>query len=50
MFETRGKTFLEIGFSQGEIVKQIFQTAFPNKQVSIHKDLFGNERIVSVMS
>lgn len=45
-----GKLFLEIGFSQGEIVKQIFQTAFPNKQVSIHKDLFGNERIVSVMS
>lgn len=43
-----GKIFLEIGFMQGPAVKEIFQTAFPKKQVSIHKDLFGNDRMIVV--
>lgn len=43
-----GKIFLEIGFMQGPAVKEIFQAAFPKKQVSIHKDLFGNDRMIVV--
>lgn len=43
-----GKIFLEIGFMQGPAVKKIFQEAFPKKQVSIHQDLFGNDRMIVV--
>lgn len=43
-----GKIFLEIGFMQGHAVKELFQAAFPKKQVSIHKDLFGNDRMIVV--
>lgn len=43
-----GKIFLEIGFMQGPAVKEIFQAAFPKKQVSIHKDLFDNDRMIVV--
>lgn len=43
-----GKIFLEIGFMQGPAVKEIFQATFPKKQVSIHKDLFGNDRMIVV--
>lgn len=43
-----GKIFLEIGFMQGSAVKEIFQAAFSKKQVSIHKDLFGNDRMIVV--
>lgn len=43
-----GKIFLEIGFQQGEAVKAIFTQAFPEKQVEIRQDLFGNERMVYV--
>lgn len=43
-----GKIFLEIGFMQGPAVKEIFQAAFPKKQVSIHQDLFGNDRMIVV--
>lgn len=43
-----GKIFLEIGFMQGTAVKELFQAAFPKKQVSIHQDLFGNDRMIVV--
>lgn len=43
-----GKIFLEIGFMQGPAVKELFQVAFPKKQVSIHQDLFGNDRMIVV--
>lgn len=43
-----GKIFLEIGFMQGPAVKELFRAAFPKKQVSIHKDLFGNDRMIVV--
>lgn len=43
-----GKIFLEIGFMRGPAVKELFQAAFPKKQVSIHKDLFGNDRMIVV--
>lgn len=44
-----GKIYLEIGFSQGTAVKKIFTEAFPNKDISIIKDLSGNNRIVKVV-
>ena len=43
-----GKILLEIGFMQGPAVKELFQAAFPKKQVSIHQDLFGNDRMIVV--
>ena len=43
-----GNIFLEIGFMQGPAVKELFQAAFPKKQVSIHQDLFGNDRMIVV--
>lgn len=43
-----GKIFLEIGFMQGPAVKELFKAAFPKKQVSIHQDLFGNDRMIVV--
>ena len=43
-----GMIFLEIGFRQGIAVKEIFQTAFPEKKVSIHQDMSGNDRMVVI--
>lgn len=45
-----GKIYLEIGFQQGESVKQIYQQAFPNKQIQIAQDLSGNDRMVIISS
>lgn len=44
-----GKIYLEIGFAQGESVKKIFSRAFPNKKITVLKDLFGNDRMVKVL-
>ena len=43
-----GQLFLEIGFQQGEAVKEIMQQAFPTKKVRIKKDLSGNDRMIFV--
>lgn len=43
-----GQVFLEIGFSQGKAVQEMFQAAFPEKEVAILKDLAGQDRIVHV--
>ncbi len=43
-----GQILLEIGFAQGSAVREIFQTAFPDKQVEIIKDLAGQDRIIHV--
>ncbi|EOH92210.1 protein-(glutamine-N5) methyltransferase, release factor-specific [Enterococcus haemoperoxidus ATCC BAA-382] len=45
-----GKIYLEIGFQQGEAVKQLFQQTFPQKQVQVAQDLSGNDRMVIVSS
>lgn len=45
-----GKIYLEIGFQQGESVKQLFQQAFPHKQIQIAQDLSGNDRMVIISS
>lgn len=43
-----GQVFLEIGFAQGKAVQEMFQSAFPEKEVAILKDLAGQDRIVHV--
>ncbi|MBO0474449.1 peptide chain release factor N(5)-glutamine methyltransferase [Enterococcus ureasiticus] len=45
-----GKIYLEIGFQQGEAVKQLFQQTFPQKQVQVAQDLSGNDRMVIISS
>ncbi|MEI5995251.1 peptide chain release factor N(5)-glutamine methyltransferase [Candidatus Enterococcus mansonii] len=50
LLNPNGKIYLEIGFQQGNAVKQIFQEAFPEKQIEIAKDLSGNDRMVIVSS
>lgn len=44
-----GKIYLEIGYKQGTAVKTLFETAFPEKTVTIHIDSFGKERMISVV-
>ena len=43
-----GKIYLEIGYKQGKKVKELFQEVFPDKQVRVLKDQFGQERMVVV--
>lgn len=43
-----GQIFLEIGFQQGPKVQEIFQQAFPRKEVQVLKDLAGQNRMVFV--
>ena len=43
-----GQAFFEIGFQQGKAVQQLFEHYCPNREVSIHKDLSGNDRMIIV--
>lgn len=43
-----GQMFLEIGFAQGKAVQEMFQAAFPNKEVVILKDMAGQDRLIHV--
>ncbi|GAB2024266.1 peptide chain release factor N(5)-glutamine methyltransferase [Lactovum odontotermitis] len=43
-----GKIYLEIGYKQGKTVKSLFESAFPEKMVTVHKDFAGKDRMVSV--
>lgn len=43
-----GEILLEIGFKQGKKVQQLFQQAFPTAEVTIGKDMSGNDRLIRV--
>ena len=43
-----GKIYLEIGYKQGKAVQAIFQEKFTDRLVSIHQDIFGKDRMISV--
>ena len=43
-----GQAFFEIGFQQGKAVQQLFEHYCPNREVSVHKDLSGNDRMIIV--
>lgn len=44
----RGKIYLEIGYKQGKIVKELFAAQFPAKRVRVLQDQFGQDRMVVV--
>lgn len=44
-----GMLFLEIGYSQGNAVRELFQQQFPTREVRIKKDLSGKDRFVSMI-
>lgn len=48
VIKPHGKIYLEIGYRQGQVVQAIFQKAFPQKQVTIHQDLNGHDRMIEV--
>ncbi|WP_265458651.1 peptide chain release factor N(5)-glutamine methyltransferase [Enterococcus sp. HY326] len=43
-----GKIYLEIGFQQGQAVKEIFEKNFPAAQITVKKDLTGLDRFVVI--
>jgi len=43
-----GQAFFEIGFNQGVSVQRIFREACPNREVTIHKDIAGMDRMIIV--
>ncbi|MCR8967368.1 peptide chain release factor N(5)-glutamine methyltransferase [Streptococcus zalophi] len=43
-----GKIYLEIGYKQGALVKELFQASFPNKTIRVLKDSFGRDRMVVI--
>ena len=43
-----GKIYLEIGFNQGQAVKNLFQKSFPKKEIRILPDLAGLDRMVVI--
>ncbi|BAN93392.1 peptide chain release factor N(5)-glutamine methyltransferase [Streptococcus dysgalactiae subsp. equisimilis] len=44
----KGKLYFEIGYKQGEGIKALVNTHFPQKQVRVLRDVFGKERMVVV--
>lgn len=48
LLQPTGMIFLEIGFQQGRAVQEIFQAAFPQKNVLIHQDMSGHDRMVVI--
>lgn len=48
LLNPHGMIFLEIGFQQGSAVQEIFQKIFPEKKVTVHQDMSGNDRMVVV--
>ncbi|MGM0174377.1 peptide chain release factor N(5)-glutamine methyltransferase [Enterococcus sp. DIV0800] len=48
LLQPDGMIFLEIGFQQGLVVQEIFQRTYPDKTVTIHQDLSGNDRMIMV--
>ena len=50
LLNSNGKIYLEIGYQQGEAVKELFQKAFPEALVQIEKDLSGLDRLISVQT
>ena len=44
----KGKIYLEIGYKQGEYVKKLFESAFPEMRIRVLQDQFGKDRMVVV--
>lgn len=46
--KTNGYLFMEIGFQQGDKLKRLYEQAFPDKRVSVEKDINGRDRMLIV--
>lgn len=46
--KTNGCLFMEIGFQQGDKLKKLYEQAFPDKTVTIEKDMNGLDRMLVV--
>ena len=42
----QGKLYFEIGYKQGDALKNLLATHFPNRRVRVLKDQFGQDRMV----
>ena len=43
-----GKIYLEIGYKQGDGVRELLKKSFPKKRIRVLKDQFGKDRMVAV--
>lgn len=48
IMHSHSRVFLEIGFQQGQAVKQLMEEAFPNRTVQVIQDMSGKERMIQV--
>ena len=48
ILKPNGQIYLEIGFKQGSAVKALFLEAFPTADVTIEKDMSGQDRLLKV--
>lgn len=44
----KGKIYLEIGYKQGDGVRELLEKHFPQKRIRVLKDQFGKDRMVAV--
>ena len=44
----KGKIYMEIGYKQGDGVRELLNKSFPQKRIRILKDQFGKDRMVAV--
>lgn len=49
VLKKEGKIYLEIGYLQGEAVKNIFKEQFPDKHIEVIKDMNQMDRIIKVI-
>lgn len=49
ILKPNGQIYLEIGFKQGSAVKALFLEAFPTADVTIEKDMSGQDRLLKVI-
>ncbi|RHE64396.1 peptide chain release factor N(5)-glutamine methyltransferase [Streptococcus gordonii] len=44
----KGKIYLEIGYKQGDVVRDLLKESFPQKRIRVLKDQFGKDRMVAM--
>ena len=44
----KGKIYLEIGYKQGDGIRELLEKNFPQKRIRVLKDQFGKDRMVAV--
>ncbi|WP_247951326.1 peptide chain release factor N(5)-glutamine methyltransferase [Streptococcus cristatus] len=44
----KGKIYLEIGYKQGDGVRELLKKSFPQKRIRVLKDQFGKDRMVAM--